>query len=123
MNELAQEIGMTNTRIADTTGASEENVSTAQDLLLLAQHFMREYPDILALTKVRGEHGAIPDLQNYNHYADDLQFLGGKTGKTRAARETMLAIFLEEETPTGVRVYVVLGSNDAKGVVDVLRGW
>jgi D-alanyl-D-alanine carboxypeptidase len=121
MNAKAREIGMRDTRFVDSSGASAENVSTANDLLLLAQHIQREHPDIFVLTKAKGNVDGIPDLENYNHYENDPQFIGGKTGKTREAGETMLAVFVEEETQHGVRVYVVFGSDNAKQEVDTLR--
>jgi D-alanyl-D-alanine carboxypeptidase len=121
MNMKAIEIGMQHTHFADSSGASEENVSTADDLLILAQYLLEKHPDILAMTKLHGEQGSFADLENYNHYEHDPQFIGGKTGKTRIAQETMLAIFVEEESRDGLVVYVVLGSANAKQSVDMLR--
>jgi len=121
MNEKALELGMLRTHFRDASGSSEENVSTVEDLVRLAQYIAREHPDIFALTKAFGEVGTFANLENYNHCAGNPQCVGVKVGKTLAAQETMLGVFVEEESSTGVLVYVVLGSSAGQQALEALR--
>ena len=63
-------------------------------------------------------------LDNYNLYSSDPSFVGGKVGKTTAAKETMVSVF---STPVdGVKrrvVIVVLGSDDYAADTSALHNW
>jgi len=98
MNEKAASLGMTNTKFADPSGASEGNVSTSEDLFTLAKYIYNNRSFIFNITsgKIKDSaYGAnpFPDMGNFNDFAGDPRFVGGKVGKTTAAKETELSVF------------------------------
>jgi hypothetical protein len=100
MNQTAQSIGMTNTHYVDPSGSDWGNVSTAHDMFILAQYLYNNRSFILKMTtneNVTGIYGqsAFPDLQNFNVFADDPDFIGGKVGINGAASDTILSVFNE----------------------------
>lgn len=100
MNEKAKSLGMLNTKFADPSGASPENVSTAEDLFMLAKYIYNNRSFVFNLTtgKIKSSAYGISDfsdLGNFNDFAGVESFVGGKTGKTEAAQETSLHVFNE----------------------------
>lgn len=121
MNAKAKAIGMTNTRFVDPSGAGEGNVATAQDLFMLAKYLLHNRSFILKIaagdlrSSAYGE-PVFGDLQNFNDFATDPRFLGGKVGQTTAAGETGIYLF---RTVIGGNqrevAVVVLGTTDRRG--------
>lgn len=100
MNQTALSIGMTNTHYVDPSGSDWGNVSTAQDMFILAQYLYNNRSFILKMTtnntdpNVYGP-SVFTNLQNFNVFADDPDFVGGKVGINGAASDTILSIFNE----------------------------
>lgn len=116
MNEKAASIGMRHTQFADPSGASPENISTADDLFMLAKYIYNNRSFIFKITSGKLKDSAygqsdFADLSNFNDFADNEFFVGGKVGQTVAAGETSLSVF-EFPTTDGKRpvVLIVLGS-------------
>jgi len=116
MNEKASSIGMLNTHFSDPSGADAENVSTAEDLFMLAKYIYNNRSFIFDITSGKIKSSAygenvFADLGNFNDFIDNEFFFGGKNGKTTAASETNLSVF---ELPVGDTkrpiVSIVLGS-------------
>ena len=67
---------------------------------------------------------AYRNLENYNLFGGDPSFLGGKIGKTLAAKETMLAVF---DVPFGNTlrpvIIIVLGSDDVGQDISTIRSY
>ncbi|MDR3558520.1 MAG: serine hydrolase [Candidatus Pacebacteria bacterium] len=99
MNETAAAIGMSQTSFKDPSGLSSGNVSSANDLFKLAQHMYADDPGILAITKTPTFDLATTtthdghDFTNIDPFAYDPHYIGGKTGRSDAAGETMLSLF------------------------------
>ena len=80
------------------SGLSDKNAGTAKDFFALARYLYRYRPDILALTRIVSTSTATTTLHDAHVYASihpfvsDPRFLGGKTGHTPAALDTMLTI-------------------------------
>lgn len=129
MNAKAKAIGMSHTRFADPSGSSAENISSAEDLFQLAKFLYNNRSFVLKLSAgklVTNAYDAprFSNLRNFNLFADDPNFVGGKVGKTIAADETMLAIF--DVAVAGTKrpiVVIVLGSLDTKQDVSALRAY
>ncbi len=100
MNGQAAAIGMANTHFTDVTGSDWGDVSTAHDLFLLAQYLYDNRSFILDMTtntttpNVYGP-GAFTGLQNFNVFADDPDFVGGKIGLNGGASGTIISVFNE----------------------------
>lgn len=98
MNKKAESVGMEHTHFADPSGASAENVSTPTDLFRLAKYLYNNRQFILRMTAGTAEtrvYGApkFTDIQNFNIFTADPQFVGGKVGLTLAAGNTGVFIF------------------------------
>ena len=120
MNEKARAVGMRHSKFVDTSGVLAGNISTAEDLFHLAKYLYYNRSFILHMSM--GEENRIAygppryvGLDNFN----DIEWIdtevGGKTGKSTAAKDSMMTILeMEiggEEHPVAV---IVLGSEDAK---------
>ncbi len=129
MNDKARAIGMTNTNFDDPSGISPENTASANDLFTMMKYIHNSQSYILGMSRqpqftVRSESGSRYTLANFNHFAGNSQFVGGKVGYTNEARQTMTAIFdvkVGDETVT--IAIIVLGSADRKADVQALLSW
>lgn len=131
MNKKSAAIGMYSSRFADPSGISEENVSTCVDLFNLAKYLYNNRGFILNMSAGNAKNSAygtpsFENLENLNPFKNDPSFIGGKIGKTAAAKETVLSVFeLEfsgEKRPIAV---IILGSEnvylDTMKVIDWLK--
>ncbi len=148
MNHQATLLDMTHTTFADPSGLSAENRSTAYDLLLLAKSLKDLTPELLAITKTREKtvmldserstpfrsqtasvYAAIDapiyrDLQNINLFVNDPRFLGGKTGFTSAAGETLISLFqLPIQKSSRTVAFIILGSDNREKDFGILMKW
>jgi D-alanyl-D-alanine carboxypeptidase len=99
MNAAIKSLGMTQTSFEDPSGLSPENVSSANDLFKLARYLYADEPGILTITKTpefdlatTTDHDG-HNFMNFNSFLYDPHYLGGKTGRTVTAGETMLSMF------------------------------
>lgn len=128
MNDTARSIGMDHTTFVDPSGSGAGNTSTAEDLAILARYLTRYRAHIFDITANRS-HGEIyygtsshSKLANFNHFVSDTRFVGGKTGRTTAALETMLAVFSEELGDKKRTIaYIVLGTEDVGSAIREIR--
>lgn len=129
MHDKARESGMQKASFEDASGISSNNRATAYDIFQLTYVIQHKYPELWDLTRtqsttVQAESGRAYPLRNFNHYASNESFRGGKTGYTDAALETMTAVFTVPvnglEVPIAI---VVLGSKDRVKDIDALRTW
>lgn len=129
MNEKAQTIGLINTRFADPAGLDDGDAfSTVSDLVKLVRYVGR-YPVIWEILTTKTADIVSADgrfshhLINTNKLLDQLNnIIGGKTGYTDAALETMVL----EVAVNGGRerlISVVLGSADRFGETKKLIDW
>lgn len=129
MNKKARAIGAKNTHFVDASGISPENRSTASDLFVLAQYLLENRSFILSVSKtqrklVTTEKGEVYSFENHNPFAKEGLFKGGKTGYTKAAKETMVSLFeVPIENGTSTVSIIVLGSSDREGDTIKLREW
>lgn len=117
MSGYAWEIGMPSTFFADPSGIDSRNVSTAKDFFALAQYLFKSRPNILAITKTpqysvstTTDHGSHV-FYSIHPFVSDPNFLGGKTGHTESAKDTMLTIIRIGGRPIAI---IVLASNNRK---------
>jgi D-alanyl-D-alanine carboxypeptidase (penicillin-binding protein 5/6) len=110
MNQRAASWGMTDTYFADPSGISAANQSTANDLLILAQHLYQHYPQVLALTNTpvttitELNSGKKITVRSINIFAGTPGFIGGKTGNTEQADANLLSIFNDNGQPIFITV-------------------
>ena len=120
MNRKAAAIGMSQTHFVDPSGAGEGNISTVEDLFSLAKYISNNRSFVLGITSGKlgnSAYGAatFKDIQNFNDFEKNPDFVGGKVGKTTAARETGLYLFDTLINAQKRRIaIIVLGSDDRK---------
>jgi hypothetical protein len=128
VNKKAKSLGMNSTVIADPSGISSSNVSSADDLFLLAKHLYYNRKFILNLTKGENLNSAygdskFKDLKNFNIIINE-GFVGGKIGKSSAAKETYLGVFeilfKGEKRPIA---FIILGSSNINSDLLNLFNW
>ena len=113
MSGYAWEIGMPTSFFADPSGVSPRNKASAVDLFALARYLYGSRPDILGLT--RTSEVRLPTTTDHeariftstHPLVSDQGFLGGKTGRTPQAGDTMLTVMEISGHPVGI---IVLGS-------------
>jgi lipoprotein-anchoring transpeptidase ErfK/SrfK len=126
MNEKAKAIGMTHTKFVDPTGVSQNNVSTAEDMFMLAKYIYNNRSFIFNITsgKVKtttyGE-SVFTRLGNSNSMSSEKNFFGGIGDEGKGSNESNLSV-LEMTTPQGVRPLFVLTLGSANAKKDIVRG-
>lgn len=116
MNNYVAKLGMDKTHYADPSGLSPLNISTARNLLVLAQHIYYSHNDVLQLTLLP-QHGKSKN-SNLFVQARNQYYIGGKSGFTEEAGGTLVSLFNLPVAGGEARpiVVVVLGTSDDKGV-------
>ena len=117
MSSYAWEIGMPNSYFADPTGLSPRNAGTAIGFFAMAQYLYTQRPDILAITRTPSlsvptttDHGA-HTFTSIHPFVNDPRFIGGKTGHTPEALDTMLTILNIKNHPIAI---VILHSSQGR---------
>jgi len=131
MSSYAWEIGMSTAFFADPSGVDPHNAASADDLLALAKYLYKYRPDILELTRTSTyivatttDHGS-HIFASIHPFVNDPDFIGGKTGRTPEAGDTMLTIMRIYGQPVAI---VVLGSkydgrySDTKKIIELVKG-
>jgi D-alanyl-D-alanine carboxypeptidase len=114
MNSFAHEIGMQNTFFKDPSGLNPANVSNAKDLFTLSKYLYKSEKDLLEISRKRvleiattTDHGS-HHLININPYVYYTGFIGGKTGRTDYAKETMVSLFDQEVGDTKYPIVIII---------------
>jgi len=138
MNKKVQEIGLKNTHFASPHGLdNKENFSTAEDLAFLTQYSILNYPSLWEILKIEEI-----DIVSYDHLERDILHhtrntnkllleegvIGGKTGYTEEAKDTMILAVKAPGKIQGNIVLVLLGVDNriqrTKQLYDwVLKAW
>ena len=130
MKSYAWEIGMPSSFFDDPSGVSPYNTASAKDLFALSVYLYKYRPDILALTRnpsllsaAVAEH-AERRYTSTHPFVNDTRFIGGKTGRTPLAGDTMMTILKINDKPIS---FIVLGSkydnraNDTRLLIEKLK--
>ncbi len=126
MNTRAREWGMQNTYFDDPSGISSANESSANDMLILAQHVYNDYPEVLAITRTHQivitekNTGKKVTVTSINDFAGEPEFIGGKTGHTVEAGSNLLSIFTYDGHPV---IIIVFNTTDRFGDTAKLFYW
>lgn len=126
LNKKILELGLKDTILYDASGLSDLNVSTASDLLVLAEYIAESKPEIFNWTRLAQflvqpiNNPTTKTLYNINPFIEGKNFLGGKTGTLESARENLVAVFSMGEYRL---VVVLLGSPNRVNEVPVFLKW
>jgi serine-type D-Ala-D-Ala carboxypeptidase (penicillin-binding protein 5/6) len=125
-NQKARALGMTQTVLFDGSGLTDENSSTASDLLKLSKYILEQKPEIFNLSRTQSQlvqplnDTTSRTILNINPLVDKSYFLGGKTGTSEKARQNLLAVVSFKNTRL---VAIILGSYDRYGELEALLDW
>ena len=127
MNAKAKAIGMSHTAFTDPSGRDAGNISTAEDLFMLAKYLLKNRLFILNMTtgkETTSAYGPLlfSNIKNFNRITADPDFIGGKVGLTNSASDTLVSIY---DIAVGEErrdiVFVFLGFTDyIKDSVEIL---
>jgi len=129
MNEKAVALGLNQTTLADPSGLSADNISTAGDLLRLVQYIYNNRRFIIDLTAnqdlpsayISGQFG---QLENFNKIKDLDNFIGGKVGETEAAGQTSISLHkLMVKGQERILAIILLGSSQRDADVHELLSY
>jgi serine-type D-Ala-D-Ala endopeptidase (penicillin-binding protein 7) len=105
MSNTAWEVGMPNAYFADPSGLDPRNQASAKDIFKLAQYIYSHRPDIFDITRTphanmatTTDHGS-HNFDSTHPFVTDVRFIGGKTGRTLQAGETMLTVLRIDSQP------------------------
>ncbi|MCK6462567.1 MAG: hypothetical protein L6Q29_01975 [Candidatus Pacebacteria bacterium] len=93
MNKKSAELGLEKTSFADPSGVSPANVSSAQEVFEFLSYIYKYKKEILEVTRQEGYSSNSNAWINKNLISDMRNYLGGKTGHTSQAKETIAAAF------------------------------
>ena len=118
MNEFAASLGMTSTSFKDPSGLSSGNISNTHDLFILAQYIYHSEQSLLNITKQTTytvasttDHAAHTWV-TINPFPLDPHFIGGKTGRTNEAKESMISLFRYDYGGVSYPVAVIVLRSD-----------
>ena len=126
MNQKAKAIGMTHTTFVDPTGVSEENISTAEDMFMLAKYIYNNRSFIFNITsgKVKTNtygRSIFSDLRTGNSLSGNEFFFGGVSDEQDPNNQYNFSVFeIKNGTTTRPVFFVSLVSKNAKA--DILNG-
>ena len=115
MNQHALNLGMKNTQFANSTGMpvkDAEHLTTAYDLAILSRAFIRNYPEIYEMHKIKEfTYGTKSPIKQYNRNKllwQDRSVDGIKTGHTKEAGYCLVASAIRDNMRL---ISVVMGTN------------
>ena len=113
MNQKAKEIGLEKTFFADPTGLSPKNVSTATDLVKLAEYILKNYPKITDITsKKELDVQGFGKIENTDQLLTEIpEVVCSKTGYTNAAGGCLLLV-INNSKNKDYFINVILGADD-----------
>jgi D-alanyl-D-alanine carboxypeptidase len=121
MSSYAWEVGMPTAYFADPSGINPHNHASADDMFALAKYLYVYRPDILAITRIAHE-GVATTTEHGSHvfdsihpFVNDPRFIGGKTGRTPEAGETMMTILRMGSQPIA---FIIMGSDYGRREAD-----
>ena len=114
MNDFVKKIGMSSTTFRDASGLSSANISNADDLFIFAKYLYKNQPALLEITRktdfdlaTSSEHG-FHHFVSINPFVGYEPFIGGKTGRTVEAKESMVSLFKTKQGTTTYPVAVII---------------
>ena len=113
MNKKAKAIGLKKTFFVDPSGLSDQNVSSAEDLVKLSKYILRNYPRIAKISSQKKVN--IPGLGEVENTDELLSEIPGivfsKTGFTLAADGCLLLV-TRDSGSANYLINIVLGAGD-----------
>lgn len=113
MNQKAKNLGLENTFFEDPTGLSAKSVSSAADLIKLAEFILKNHYEIAEITSMKEfDFSSSVKITNTNQLLGEISgVIAGKTGFTADAKGCLLLV-AKDHGEGNYLIYVILGAND-----------
>ncbi len=124
MNQEAEKLNMDSTAYADPSGLSPKNISTTFDLFKLAGFIKQEKDDLLKITTKRNFVNKIHNWSSTNQFLREMGYIGGKSGYTDPARETVISLFslpLGENSDRPIAIVLLKSKDRYQDVLNILK--
>lgn len=129
MNGKAKALNMEDTKWADASGVSEENISTLKDLARLAKYILDKRKFLFDITTGKPMDAfsvsALSNITNFNEFASSSGIVGMKNGETKAAKQSILSVW-KFKLPDGTERNFLVGllrSDERTKETNLLLNW
>ncbi|MFA6177324.1 MAG: CapA family protein [Candidatus Paceibacterota bacterium] len=122
MNQEASALQMNSTFYEDPSGLTPNNQSTVSDMFKLAGYIAQRQKDLLKITTKNSYSTKTHSWSNISQFLKKNGYIGGKSGYTDEARQTVISLFNLPLGQAGSRPIAItlLQSNDRRGDVETL---
>ncbi len=103
MNQQADILKLSSTSYKDPSGLSSSNQSTVSDMFKLSGYLNKQKPEILSITTKRSYSNKTHSWSNISQFLGEEGYLGGKSGYTDPAKQTVVSLFNLPLGKTGER--------------------
>ncbi|MEX2029046.1 MAG: CapA family protein [Candidatus Paceibacterota bacterium] len=124
MNEVAEGLKMSDTSYADPSGLSKNNQSTATDIFRLVGYLKQQKEEMLKITTLRSYSNKNHSWSNINQLAKRDGYLGGKSGYTDVAKQTVVSLFalpLGEFDHRPIAITLLQSSDRQRDIESILK--
>ncbi len=124
MNSGAKSLKMDDTSFEDPSGLSKNNQSTALDMFKLTGYLMSQKPEIIEITNKKSYSVNKHHWSNISQFTNKNTYIGGKSGYTDAALQTVVSIFnlpLGENISRPVAITLLHSKDRKKDVESILK--
>lgn len=124
MNETALKLNLSKTTFKDPSGLSASNQSTVFEMFKLAGYINQKKPELFQTTTKRNYSNKTHNWYSNNQFLQENGYVGGKSGYTDPAQQTVISVFSVPLSKTGTRKIAItlLQSKDRfKDVENILK--
>ena len=120
MNQEAEKLKMSSTSYEDPSGLSAKNQSTVSDIFRLIGYLNQQRQELLKITTKRSYSNKTHSWSNISQFLGRDGYIGGKSGYTDPAKQTVVSLFSLPLGESGVRPIAIalLQSPDRKKDVE-----
>lgn len=124
MNQEASNLKMSSTSYEDPSGLSPNNQSTVSDIFKLVGYLNKERQDLLQITTKRSFSNKKHSWSNISQFLHKKGYVGGKSGYTDEARQTVVSLFsipLGEKGDRPIAIVLLQSKDRSKDVENILK--
>ena len=124
MNQEAENLNMSSTFFEDPSGLSENNQSTPADLFKFTGFIKQATPELLQITTKRNYSTKKHSWPSTNQFLHDSGYMGGKSGYTDPALQTVVSLFslpLSESSTRPIGIVLLRSLDRRKDVETILK--
>ena len=124
MNQVGKIIELSKTSFNDPSGLSEKNISTVFDIFKLASYIKQENPNLFEITTKKDYSTSRHNWSSNNQFLSEGGYIGGKSGYTDPALQTVISLFkvpLSEKGTRNIAITLLQSRDRYKDVENILK--